>query len=255
MSRTSRRTEAPSRVGTRAMSHNTIKMPVAEVTTAATPRPPRRPVGDGTSARARRPSVRPFRGYARTLRSFWRPCSPGRRFLVFVAQNREALRRILAADDARERIVGGQLRAVGLAMPEMNDPGGEASVPVPPQCSSRISKSELSYPAVEVRVAADPLEVAAPDRCTSAPRHRPASLRIGPSGRRKERGQSVDAAVPALPQPLGHRQAFGWFPWCNTTAVSLESNTRLPVTNHPARRQAMGDEIGRAMQSPSRKMQ
>ena len=128
---------------------------------------------------------------------------------------------------------------------------------------SRTKRSESSRPQ-PLKAASKPstaIEIAAPDRQIAGARAAPA--REPQLAQRSERqrisgASAVDAAARALRDPVAIAPVFRLEPVAqDALGQSRDSRMRLPVTNQPGSQAGGGSatKSGRAMQSPSRKMQ
>src|SRR5436305_11276597 len=97
------------------------------------------------------------------------------------AQRRQATLRtrvVAMQHGVKPRIVGGQLRTVGLFVPEVNDAGGEAPILASQSAMQEANQQIgiLAAPAIEAGVeTVDPIEIAAPDRKIAGARAAPMS--------------------------------------------------------------------------------
>src|SRR5262245_8639937 len=209
--KSSRRNAAASTVGTKARSHSTIRIAVAEVdhgsdTATAT-----------TSPSATWPSRRARRLELMSGESRLRPDMAIMRLVALAemggcAQCRQAelrARAVAVQYLIEPRVVRGQLRSIRLRVPQMDDTGGEAPV-LTPQAAMQQADQQigiLAAPATEAGVeAVDPIEVGAPDGEIAGARAAPSprlELAQRPERQPQHAGQPIDVATPALADPPG----------------------------------------------------
>src|SRR5215510_973379 len=196
---TSRRTEPTLRVGTSAMSHRTIRMAVADVDH-----------GNETATAVTNPSaIRPSRG-ARAA-SFTTARSRLRSDMAIApadlggfAQRRQSTprtRTLALQHRIKSRIICGQMCALDLRVPEMDDPGRKAAI-LTAQATPQQSDQQVGIFAPPAGIggieAVDPLQIAAPNpkvtRARAAPLSSPQPAQR-PERQSQQRCQSIDVAA------------------------------------------------------------
>ena len=162
---------------------------------------------------------------------------------------------IAAQHHVEPRVIGGQLPAVGLRMPEVNDTGREAAVLA---AHARMQQADqqigiLAAPTAEAGIEpVDPLEIRAPDRKIAGARAPPLTRpQFAQWSERQPQhgGEPVDAAAQALPDPA--RCAPGFRPQAVAQHGRSEGRRQQHAVasdepsafGEPAMR---GDEIGRS---------